>query len=132
MKKTSSFFTSVRRVDHVKENAIQALSTINLGHVRAFNVLKSLYGSYEEVGATRTDFKNYKRELNKYIGENDADTVIKCLAKKKKYCPNFSFEYEVNQDGTLGGVFWVDEISKITYMVFGDVVVFDATYRSNK
>ncbi|KAJ0458556.1 putative transcription factor interactor and regulator CCHC(Zn) family [Helianthus annuus] len=58
--------------------------------------------------------------------------VIKRLAKKKEYCPNFSFEYEVNQDGTLGGVFWADEISKINYMVFGDVVGFDATYRSNK
>ncbi|KAM0026515.1 putative transcription factor FAR family [Helianthus debilis subsp. tardiflorus] len=130
--KDLQFLTSVRRVDHVKENAIQALSTINLGPVRAFNVLKSLYGSYEEVGATRTDFKNYKRDLNQYIGENDADMVIKRLAKKKEYCPNFSFEYEVNQDGTLGGVFWADEISKITYMVFGDVVGFDATYMSNK
>ncbi|XP_076943860.1 protein FAR1-RELATED SEQUENCE 5-like [Bidens hawaiensis] len=58
--------------------------------------------------------------------------VIKRLEKKKKYCPNFSFEYTIKEDGSLGGLFWVDEDSKKSYLVFGDVVGFDTTYRSNK
>ncbi|XP_076936525.1 protein FAR1-RELATED SEQUENCE 5-like, partial [Bidens hawaiensis] len=126
------FLTSVRRVDYLKESAIQALSQVNLGPVRAFNILKSLYGGYEQVGATKNDFKNFKTRQCEYISEYDADMVIKRLEKKKKHCPNFSFDYTIIEDGTLGGLFWAIEYSKKSYLVFGDVVGFDATYRSNK
>jgi hypothetical protein len=76
------FLPAMRNVDFVKQNAIDALSSINLGPVRAFNVLKSLYGSAVDLGATKSDFKNYKRDLNKYIGDNDAEMVIQKLMKK--------------------------------------------------
>ncbi|XP_076907266.1 protein FAR1-RELATED SEQUENCE 5-like [Bidens hawaiensis] len=126
------FLTSARRVDYVKESAIQALSQVNLGPVRVFNILKSLYGGYEQVGATKNDFKNFKTRQSEYISEYDADMVIKRREKKKTHCPNFSFDYTIKEDGTLGGLFWADENSKKSYLVFGDVVGFDATYRSNK
>ncbi|KAK1413055.1 hypothetical protein QVD17_34778 [Tagetes erecta] len=126
------FLPAARRVDHVKENAIQALAAINLGPVRAFNILKSLMGGYAEVGATKADFKNYKRDLNKYIGEYDADMIVQLILNKKKHLPNFTCEYTVKEDWTLGGLFWADDVSKTNYMMFGDVVGFDATYRSNK
>ncbi|KAK1407734.1 hypothetical protein QVD17_39359 [Tagetes erecta] len=113
-------------------SAIQALAAINLGPVRAFNILKSLMGGYAEVGATKADFKNYKRDLNKYIGEYDADMIVQLILNKKKHLPNFTCEYTVKEDGTLGGLFWADAVSKTSYMMFGDVVGFDATYRSNK
>ncbi|XP_076946663.1 protein FAR1-RELATED SEQUENCE 5-like [Bidens hawaiensis] len=47
------FFTYVRRLDYLKESVIQALSQVNLRPVRAFNILKSLYGGYEELSATK-------------------------------------------------------------------------------
>ncbi|XP_076908507.1 protein FAR1-RELATED SEQUENCE 5-like [Bidens hawaiensis] len=126
------FLTSARRVDYIKESAIQALSQVYLGPVRAFNILKSLYGGYEQVGATKNDFKNFKTRQSEYISEYDADMVIKRLEKKKKHCPNFSFDYTIKEDGTLGGLLWADDYSNKSYLVFGDVVGFDATYRSNK
>ncbi|XP_076950959.1 protein FAR1-RELATED SEQUENCE 5-like [Bidens hawaiensis] len=126
------FLTPARRVDYTKESAIQALSQVNLGPVRAFNILKSLYGGYEELGATKNDFKNFKMRQSEYISEYDADMGIKRLEKKKKHCPNISFDYTIKENGILGGFFWADEDSKKSYLVFGDVVGFDATYRSNK
>ncbi|XP_076892128.1 protein FAR1-RELATED SEQUENCE 5-like [Bidens hawaiensis] len=126
------FLTSARMVDYVKESAIQVLSQVNLGPVRAFNILKSFYGGYEQVGVTKNDFKNFKTRQSEYISEYNADIVNKCLEKKKKHCPNFSFDYTIKEDGTLGGLFWADENSKKSYLVFGDVVGFDVTYRSNK
>ncbi|XP_076905524.1 protein FAR1-RELATED SEQUENCE 5-like [Bidens hawaiensis] len=92
------FLTSARTVDYEKESAIQALSQVNLGPVRAFNILKSLYGSYEQVGATKNDFKNFKTRQSEYISEYNADMVIKRFEKKKKHCPNFSFDYTIKED----------------------------------
>ena len=35
-------------------------------------------------------------------------------------------------EGHLKGLFWSDSQSQIDYAAFGDVVIFDSTYRTNK
>ena len=51
---------------------------------------------------------------------------------EKKFQPNFSFDYFTDDDNRLIGLFWCDDQCKRNYHVFGDVISFDATYRSNK
>ena len=48
-----------------------------------------------------------------------------------KICQTFFYDFVV-RDGKLHSVFWADEISKLNYKAFGDVVAFDATYNTNK
>ncbi|XP_021986627.1 protein FAR1-RELATED SEQUENCE 5-like [Helianthus annuus] len=89
-------------------------------------------GGFEEVGMTAVDCKNFKRDLNLYIGKHDAEMVVQRLTLKKKYNPDFSCDYFTTDEGNLGGLFWADEVMKHNFIMFGDVVAFDATYRSNK
>ncbi|XP_021985333.1 protein FAR1-RELATED SEQUENCE 5-like [Helianthus annuus] len=121
-----------RSMNYVQEEAVNALSAINVGPVRAFNIMRTLYGGFDKVGATKVDFKNFKRDLNRYIAEYDADMVIKHLRRKKEFMPNFSMEYLTTADGVLRALFWADGDSKRNFNIFGDVVSFDATYRRNK
>ncbi|GAV86504.1 hypothetical protein CFOL_v3_29934 [Cephalotus follicularis] len=46
--------------------------------------------------------------------------------------PNFYFATEYDSDGTLRSMFWADARSREEYFVFGDVIVFDVTYKTNK
>ncbi|XP_021974693.1 protein FAR1-RELATED SEQUENCE 5-like [Helianthus annuus] len=94
--------------------------------------MRTLYGGFDKVGPTKNDFKSFKRDLNRYIYEFDADMMIKRLLRKKEYMPNFSMEYITAEDGVLRGLFWADEDAKSNFSVFGDVVSFDAAYRRNK
>ncbi|XP_021979677.1 protein FAR1-RELATED SEQUENCE 5-like [Helianthus annuus] len=55
-----------RGINYVQEEAVNALSAINVGPVRAFNIMRTLYGGFNKVGATKVDFKNFKRDLNRY------------------------------------------------------------------
>ncbi|XP_071739894.1 protein FAR1-RELATED SEQUENCE 5-like [Rutidosis leptorrhynchoides] len=60
---------------------------------------------------------------------------VQLLENKKKSLNNFSFEYFTvfnNDKWELAGAFWADQASKENYKVFGDVVSFDSTYRTNK
>ncbi|XP_035838198.1 protein FAR1-RELATED SEQUENCE 5-like [Helianthus annuus] len=91
---------AARSIDYVKESFISGLSAINIGPIKAFNIMKTMYGGFGEVGASKVDCKNYRRDLNLYIGEYDAKMA--------------------------------DEQSKTNYTVFGNIVGFDATYKSNK
>ncbi|KAK1387075.1 hypothetical protein POM88_015253 [Heracleum sosnowskyi] len=52
------------------------VASSNTGPVRAFNFLKSLTGSYADVGATAVDFKNWMRDIKVFIGKHDADMIL--------------------------------------------------------
>ncbi|XP_076930239.1 protein FAR1-RELATED SEQUENCE 5-like [Bidens hawaiensis] len=100
--------------------------------VRAFNIMRTIFGGFNHVGATKVDCKNFKRGQNLYISEYDAEMVVQRLMRKKQYLPNFSCEYTTTPDGVLKGLFWADEYAKRNFYTFGDVVSFDATYQHNK
>ncbi|KAL4567480.1 hypothetical protein LXL04_023065 [Taraxacum kok-saghyz] len=102
------------------------------GPNKAFNVLKQSRGGYDKVGVTVVDCKIFKRDLIAFVGENNADMVVNKLLKKQEYLTDLSFQYLVDIHGTLTGLFWADEEAKRNYQAFGDVVGFDATFRTNK
>ncbi|XP_022019519.1 protein FAR1-RELATED SEQUENCE 5-like [Helianthus annuus] len=94
--------------------------------------MRTEYGGFEEVGATAVDRKNFKRDLNCFIGEYDAEMIVQRLTNKKEYLWDFSFEYTVDSNGCLTGLFWADEVSKQNYLAFDDVISFDVTFKTNK
>ncbi|XP_076943418.1 protein FAR1-RELATED SEQUENCE 7-like [Bidens hawaiensis] len=126
------FVRSNRKLTHVKQDIIYEMSTLNLGPVKVFNIMRTKYGGFEEVGAKKNDCKNFKRSLTCYIGEYDAEMVVQRLSGKKNSCDGYSFEYTVNTNGELDRLFWADEISKKKYLSFGDIISFDATFKTNK
>ncbi|XP_076951095.1 protein FAR1-RELATED SEQUENCE 5-like [Bidens hawaiensis] len=111
------FVRSARKLTHVQEEAIYELSNLNLGPVKAFNLLRTQYGGFEKVGATKVDCKNFKQGLNCYIGEYDAEMIVQRLRAKKTFTSDYSFEYD---------------ISKSNYLAFRDIISFDATFKTNK
>ncbi|XP_076918411.1 protein FAR1-RELATED SEQUENCE 5-like [Bidens hawaiensis] len=50
----------LRKLTHVQQDIIYELSTLNLGPVKAFNIMRTKYGGFEEVRATKDDCKNFK------------------------------------------------------------------------
>nr|GEW60778.1 hypothetical protein [Tanacetum cinerariifolium] len=98
---------------------------------RAHNLLCSMKGGYEYVHGTIDDFKNHQRDVNVFIGESDAQRLIKKMENRQIYVPNFTFQYKV-ENSELVSMFWAVEVAKYNYKEFGDIVSFDATFNSNK
>ncbi|XP_022041287.1 protein FAR1-RELATED SEQUENCE 5-like [Helianthus annuus] len=53
------------------------------------------------------------------------------MKDRVNHLPNYTFKYSV-ENGEIRHMFWADEISKVNYQAFGDVLAFDATYQTNK
>ncbi|XP_076926146.1 protein FAR1-RELATED SEQUENCE 5-like [Bidens hawaiensis] len=81
------FVRSNRKLTHVQEDILYELSTLNLGPVKAFNILRQSMEVLKKLG------------LQKII---------------------------------LTRLFWADEISKKNCLASGDIIVFDATFKTNK
>ncbi|XP_074288135.1 protein FAR1-RELATED SEQUENCE 5-like [Silene latifolia] len=84
------------------------------------------------VGASLEDFKNFSRDIKKFLSEGDAQMLIEHFMKIKRMCPSFYFDFEVDEKGRLSHVFWADPISIKNYLLFGDMTSFDTTFRKNK
>ncbi|KAK9071910.1 hypothetical protein SSX86_008341 [Deinandra increscens subsp. villosa] len=126
------FLRSNRHLTRVQESQIYELSFVNLGPVKVFNVIRTKYGGFEKVGATVVECKNFKRDLNCYIGEYDAEIVVRRVMNKKDFLHDYSFEYTVDNEGKLTAMFWADGECKANYQAFGEIVSFDATFSTNK
>ncbi|GKA95154.1 FAR1-related sequence 5-like protein [Tanacetum coccineum] len=106
-------------------------ATNKIGATRAHNLYCSMKGEYEYVHGTTDDFKNHQRDVNQFIGESDAQMLINKMENRKKYVPNFTFQYKV-ENSELVAMFWADEVAKCNYKEFGDIVSFDTTFNINK
>ncbi|KAJ0956638.1 putative transcription factor FAR family [Helianthus annuus] len=121
-----------RHLSETQEEMIWELGTLNLGPVKAFNIMRKRYGGFENVGATKDDCKNFRARIHSYIGQYDADMVINRLTDKKKFMVDYSFFHSVDENKRLTGLFWADGLCKRNYAEFGDVISFDATFKTNK
>lgn len=92
-----------------------------------------MVGSYENVGATPSDFRNFKRDVKARIGKHDADMILEKFRLKRESSNNtFFYDYKVDAEGHLTGLFWADAIGRRNYSLFGDALSFDPTYRTNR
>ncbi|XP_071740969.1 protein FAR1-RELATED SEQUENCE 5-like [Rutidosis leptorrhynchoides] len=122
-----------RKMQYFDMNFVQDLaSKSNIGPMLAHHINCDISGGYDMVGPTNVDHKNFRRDLLRHIGETNAHIVIENLLRKKEVLPDFTCEYRCDEEGCLTGVFWVDQLSKMNYKEFGDIVSFDATYGTNR
>ncbi|GJV20197.1 FAR1-related sequence 5-like protein [Tanacetum coccineum] len=120
-----------RQLTYLEQAFIMKAASVNIGATRAYHLLTGIKGSYLLVHGTTVDFKNFFRSVNCYIGDSDAQMLIHKMENRKKHVSDFSFDYLV-ENAELSGIFWADEVSKYNYREFGDVVSFDATFKTNK
>lgn len=66
------------------------------------------------------------------ISGGDAQTMINHFMHLQSEDSNFFYSFQVDEDGRLCNFFWRDSISKLHYECFGDVMIFDTTYRTNR
>lgn len=120
-----------RQLKFSDKRLIYRAGNVNIGASKAHQIQVCLKGGYEEVGSSRTDYKNFKRDFDSFVGDGDVQMVINLFNERVVNGTNFAFEYKVS-NGKLEGLFWADELSRFNYNEFGHVISFDATYRSNK
>ncbi|KAJ9553555.1 hypothetical protein OSB04_017600 [Centaurea solstitialis] len=104
----------------------------NIGASRVHKMKIGLKGGYEFSSSSSVDFQNFKRDVDKYVVKGgDAQMFIEMMNRRKEDAPNFFFDYKVS-NSKLICILWADEASRFHYNEFGDVMSFDATFRTNR
>ncbi|KAG6403960.1 hypothetical protein SASPL_136194 [Salvia splendens] len=123
---------SHRSVSMVKRVLTQQLSEANIPTCQQMQLLEIECGGPENVGCTERDIRNFEKELKDEQKGIDAETLIEFFTLEKEKNKAFFFDYETDSDNRFSRCFWADPKSRGAYSVFGDIVVFDSTYNTNK
>ncbi|XP_019153492.1 PREDICTED: protein FAR1-RELATED SEQUENCE 5-like [Ipomoea nil] len=121
-----------RKLDVGHQQFITNCSKVNIGASKSFDIYAEMVGGVENVGCTQLDFKNYRREVLAYMQGSDAQMIISKYLDIKSDYSDMYFEYEANEKDQLARVFCADGATRQKYCAFGDVVSFDATYKTNR
>ncbi|KAK2659889.1 hypothetical protein Ddye_006422 [Dipteronia dyeriana] len=88
--------------------------------------------SFSNMGHTKKDLQNRLDAVRRNeLQSSDADCVISYLIGKMVIDPEFFFEYTLDEDDRFNNLFWADSMSRSDYGYFGDVLAFNATYKTN-
>ncbi|KAK8914237.1 putative protein FAR1-RELATED SEQUENCE 10 [Platanthera zijinensis] len=101
--------------------------------VDSYNFISCEAGDVENIGFSKIDAFNFvQRERKVLIESGDAASLLKLLQKKQVEDNMFSYDIRTDKLNRLTSFFCMDERSKVDYDCFGDVFIFDTTYRLNK
>ncbi|RZB50232.1 Protein FAR1-RELATED SEQUENCE 11 [Glycine soja] len=77
------------------------------------------------------DIRNLFVKTKKKVERNDAKDLLKYCEDAKKSCSKFQYAYTLDEERRLEHIFWSPASCSDWYQKYGDVVVFDTTYKVN-
>ncbi|CAB4313498.1 unnamed protein product [Prunus armeniaca] len=133
MPEERQFLRSNRKVSEAHLGVIKTMVDAGIRTTNTYSYLSEEVGGSQNVGFTKRDCYNVvNKEKMVMIEAGDAQSLINLFKPKQAEDPMFFYTVQVDQENRMTNFFWRDGRSRIDYDCFGDVVVFDTTYRTNR
>ncbi|XP_073220961.1 protein FAR1-RELATED SEQUENCE 8-like isoform X1 [Cicer arietinum] len=123
---------SHKRIDSGAKRKIEPTLDVEVRTIKLYrmpNADASSYGSLSSNEGGTSNNNNFSRRLK--LKKGDAELISKYFCHRQLASPNFFYVMDLNDDGQMKNIFWIDSRSRAAYSYFGDVVAFDTTYLSN-
>jgi hypothetical protein len=127
------YFPCHRTINKAQQNCIETLQHVGVRTSKIYATMAKQHGGYEKVGCLEKDVRNYldkDRRLN--LESGDANAMLEYFMRMQEENSRFFYAFDLDDDGRVKNVFWVDGKGRDDYQVFGDVISFDTTYITNK
>ncbi|KAM7518863.1 hypothetical protein LguiB_017825 [Lonicera macranthoides] len=110
----------------------QQLSMANVTPHQQSSFLEVQTGGIENVGCTQRDFYNDERDKLTDMKRHDGDIFFEYLKFEREKNRSFTFKIEADDEDNITRCFWSDATSRHAYKFYGDVLIFDITYNTNR
>ncbi|XP_021737355.1 protein FAR1-RELATED SEQUENCE 5-like [Chenopodium quinoa] len=123
---------SERKMTEEKVVTIKTMKSSGLTTMDTYNYMSTEAGGEQNIGHSVVDHLNFCSRLRmEQIEAGDAQTLVNILSQEQSEDPNFFFRVKFDKEGRICNIFWGDSMMLEDYRIYGDVLVFDTTYRTN-
>ncbi|KAH6811676.1 hypothetical protein C2S51_025438 [Perilla frutescens var. frutescens] len=123
---------SHRNVSVTKKALIQQFSEANIPTCQQVRLFEIDAGVPSLTGCLEKDIRNHKKDVEIELFGHDAESLVQHFETEKQRNMNFYFAHETDESGIFIRCFWADCESRRSYANFGNTLVFDTTYNTNK
>ncbi|KAL4304329.1 hypothetical protein GQ457_10G016650 [Hibiscus cannabinus] len=124
---------SARSLPKDKANVINSMVSAGIRPTDVYSYMSNEARGSENVGFTKRDCYNYVNKQKMMVIEaGDGQSLLNHFKVRAAEDPMFFYTVQVDQENRMTNFFWRDGRSRIDYDCFGDIVVFDTTYRTNR
>ncbi|XP_058223076.1 protein FAR1-RELATED SEQUENCE 5-like [Rhododendron vialii] len=123
---------SHRKVTAAKRALAEQLSQANVPTSQQMSIFEVQSGGLENVGFGLQDLYNTQRDIRTALLGQDADMLYEYFQIQQQKNSGFMFTMEKDDEMRLTHCFWADATARKSYQYFGDVVIFDTTYNTNR
>lgn len=129
------FLRSSRHIPSVRAAIIGSKVDVSIRPTKSHSYLEKEIGSAGNAGFGFTDQSGHnclQRMKEEMIEGADGQNLLNYLKHQQLEDSNFFYSVQVDQYNRITNFFWRDSRSKLDYDCFGDVVLFDTTFRTKK
>ncbi|KAL6131147.1 hypothetical protein ACLB2K_069525 [Fragaria x ananassa] len=109
-----------------------SMQRVSVKPCHTYEYIVNRSGGFQQVGFTIKDMYNKldskRREI---LLESDAEAALAYMRGKVATDSHFYCKFSIDEDNRLANMFWRDSNCLHDYTSFGDVLVFDSTYKTN-
>ncbi|XP_075674731.1 protein FAR1-RELATED SEQUENCE 5-like [Castanea sativa] len=100
---------------------------------QSYELLSKQVGGYDNLGFTKQDHKNYLRtKRQRDMEHGEAASLGRYFSRQLKENPSYYFATQLDYEEFITNIFWANARIIIDYSHFGDVIMFDTTYSTNR
>ncbi|KAI9200053.1 hypothetical protein LWI28_001946 [Acer negundo] len=127
-----SWVLSHRNIDAKNLSQIDAMGNCCIRPCLTYQYMVNQKGGYSKIGFTQKDMYN-RIDVKRWdeTFESDSHAALMFLQSKANSETNFYCRFSTNKKDRLANIFWRDSHSLFEYQCFGDVLIFDSTYKTN-
>jgi len=126
------YLRSFREVNEVQGQLALINSKAGMSMRTSYEVMGQGVGGTKNLPFRFSDLKNYLmtiRQKEMVVGE--ATVIQEFFRNEALSKPSFYYDIQVDAAEDIASIFWADGIMQPDYSLFGDVISFDTTYRTN-
>ncbi|KAI8551129.1 hypothetical protein RHMOL_Rhmol06G0161400 [Rhododendron molle] len=126
------FLWSHRSVTSADKAQTKAMRNVGISTGQIMDLMTIQSRGFDKVGFVRKDLHNIVQADRKVeLKDGDVEGILGYLSAIALHDPLFFYKYDVDHENCLDKLFRADSRSRLDYAAFGDVLVFDTTYRTN-
>ncbi|XP_020592540.1 protein FAR1-RELATED SEQUENCE 5-like [Phalaenopsis equestris] len=124
---------SNRRISGINADVLRSMTGSGIRATHAYNFIATEVGGVENLECTKRDAFNFiQRERRERIEQGDVNALIQLFMERQSGDSMFAWDFQTDESGRLTSIFWSDGLCRLDYDCFGDVIIFDTSYRLNK
>ncbi|KAL5821714.1 hypothetical protein ACOSQ3_023596 [Xanthoceras sorbifolium] len=127
------YFPYHRSIASIAKQNIDSLHAVGVGTNKIYAAMAKQNCGFKNVRCLEKDIRNHlDKERRLALTSTDAKAMLEHFMHMQEENKNFFYAVDLDDQHMLKNVFWVDAKSREDYKIFGDVVLFDKTYITNK